>query len=69
MEPNRELNQVGSVPLVLTFDHQYLLEPADGGTRIVQHEVYRGLGVWSGTRLGGAGVRRVNDALGSVGGR
>ena len=65
VEPNRELNQVGGVPLVLTFDHQYLLEPADGGTRIVQHEVYRGLGVWfwdeSWVEPAYAGV---NDALG-----
>lgn len=42
----RLLNQVGGIPLVLTFNHQFRLEPVDGGTRVVQHEDYRGLGVW-----------------------
>ena len=31
---------------MLTFNHQYILQPEDGGTRIIQHEEYRGLGVW-----------------------
>ena len=44
--PERELNQVGGWPGILTFDHQWLLEPVEGGTRVVQHEEYRGLGVW-----------------------
>ena len=44
--PERELNQFGGVRGILTFDHQWLLEPIDGGTRVVQHEEYRGIGVW-----------------------
>lgn len=43
---DRELRQSGGTPGVLTFDHQWLLEPVEGGTRVVQHEVDRGLGVW-----------------------
>ena len=44
--PARELRQFGGIRGVLTFDHRWLLEPADGGTRVVQHEEYRGIGVW-----------------------
>jgi len=40
------LNQYGGIPGVLTFDHKWLLDPVDGGTRVVQHEDYRGIGVW-----------------------
>ena len=46
MVPERELRQKGGVPGILTFDHQWLLEPVEGGTRVVQHEVDRGLGLW-----------------------
>ena len=42
----RELNQFGGIRGVLTFDHNWLLEPVDGGTRVAQHEEYRGIGVW-----------------------
>ena len=44
--PNAELRQSGGIPGILTFDHRWLLEPADGGTRVVQHEVDRGIGLW-----------------------
>ncbi len=40
-----ELNQVGGVPGILTFDHTWRLEPVDGGTRVTQFEEYRGIGV------------------------
>lgn len=46
LEVERELRQTGGVPGVLTFDHQWLLEPADGGTRVTKHEVNRGLYLW-----------------------
>ena len=42
----RELNQFGGPPGVLTFDHTWRLEPVPGGTRVIQHEEYRGIGVW-----------------------
>lgn len=45
-EPQRELNQRGGTWGILTFDHQWLLEPVPNGTRVVQHEEYRGIGVW-----------------------
>ncbi|WP_421981236.1 SRPBCC family protein [Roseibium sp.] len=44
--PLRELRQTGGIPGLLTFDHQWLLEPVDGGTKVTQHEVDRGLGLW-----------------------
>ncbi len=42
----REINQFGGMRGVLTFDHTWRLEPVDGGTRVTQHEEYRGIGVW-----------------------
>lgn len=44
--PNRELRQSGGVPLMLTFDHKWILEPVNGGTKIIQHEVDRGFYLW-----------------------
>ena len=43
--PGSTLNQFGGVPGVLTYDHTWSLEPVDGGTRVVQFEEYRGIGV------------------------
>ena len=42
----KELNQGGGIPGILTFDHKWQLERVDGGTRVIQHEEYRGIGVW-----------------------
>ena len=42
----QELNQFGGMRGVLTFDHTWRLEPVEGGTRVTQHEEYRGIGVW-----------------------
>ncbi len=44
--PGAELRQSGGIPGILTFDHRWLLEPADGGTKVIQHEVDRGIGLW-----------------------
>lgn len=41
----QKLNQYGGVWGVLTFDHTWMLEPLDGGTKVTQHEEYRGVGV------------------------
>ena len=46
LKPNREINQFGGIPGLLTFDHTWSLEPAQGGTRVIQHEEYRGIYVW-----------------------
>ena len=43
--PNKLLNQGGGLPLVLTFDHKYVLEPSRHGTKLIIHEDYRGVGV------------------------
>ena len=45
MVPNQKLNQTAGVPGVLTADHQWLIEATTQGTRVVQHEEYRGAGV------------------------
>lgn len=45
MKKERLLNQYGGIPGILTFDHSYLLEPVDGGTKLTQHEEYRGIWV------------------------
>ena len=44
--PNAELRQSGGVPGILTFDHRWLLNPADDGTKVIQYEVDRGIGLW-----------------------
>jgi len=44
-KPN-ELNQVGGIPGVITFNHRWLLESVDGGTKVTQHEIDRGIGLW-----------------------
>ena len=46
LEPNRLLRQKGGFTGVLTFDHQWLLEPAEGGTKVIQYEIDRGIYVW-----------------------
>ena len=45
MVPNQKLHQRAGFPGVLTADHQWLLEETPEGTRIIQHEEYRGVGV------------------------
>jgi len=44
--PLREVHQYGGTPGVITFDHQWLLEPVEGGTRVIQHELDRGIYLW-----------------------
>ena len=44
--PNAELRQSGGILGILTFDHRWLLEPVNGGTKVTQHEVDRGIGLW-----------------------
>ncbi len=43
MVPEHLLNQQGGIPLILTFDHQYILKPIDAGTNVIIHEEYRGI--------------------------
>jgi hypothetical protein len=46
MVENKELNQVGGIPGILTFNHKYILQEVEGGTQLIQHEVDKGLGMW-----------------------
>ncbi|MEW8685843.1 MAG: SRPBCC domain-containing protein [Candidatus Thiodiazotropha sp.] len=46
LEERNLLNQYGGIPGILTFTHKWILEPAGNGTRVIQHEEYRGIGVW-----------------------
>ena len=46
LDPGKELNQFGGIRGVLTVDHHWFLEPVEGGTKVTQHEDYRGIGVW-----------------------
>ena len=43
---NRELRQSGGLFGFLTFDHQWLLEPVDEGTKVTQLEFDQGLYMW-----------------------
>ena len=45
MIENELLNQGGGIPGVLTYNHQYILEETQEGTRLTIHEDYRGIGV------------------------
>ena len=41
--PNEWMHQGGGYPAILTYDHNWRLEPVPGGTRVIQHEDYTGL--------------------------
>ena len=43
IEPEQLLNQQGGMQFLLTFDHKYILEPTDNGTRVRIEEYYRGI--------------------------
>lgn len=43
--PNKLLNQKGGIPLVLTFNHKYVLEWTGNTTKVIIHEDYKGIGV------------------------
>jgi hypothetical protein len=58
------LNQGGGIPGVLTFNHKYILESVEGGTKVTIHEDYRGIGVtfWNPKPVEKA-YERLNEAL------
>lgn len=65
-DPGAELRWVSSLPGIMSGEHSFVLSPADGGTRLVQSETYRGLLVpFSGRTLAGAeaSFRGLNEAL------
>ena len=46
LETDRLLNQTAGIPGVLTANHSWIIEPTAQGTRVIQFETYRGIGVW-----------------------
>ena len=62
--PNELLNQTGGIPLILTYNHKYILEPHNNATKVTIHEDYRGLGVnfWNPEPVQEA-YERLNKAL------
>jgi hypothetical protein len=41
----KKLNQRGGIPGIMTFNHTWLLELVEEGTKVTQYEEYRGIGV------------------------
>ena len=62
--PNKLLNQKGGIPLVLTFNHRYVLESTGNSTKVIIHEDYKGIGVnfWNPQSVEEA-YKRLNFAL------
>lgn len=62
--PNKLLNQKGGIPLVLTFNHMYILESTENLTKVIIHENYKGIGVnfWNPQPVEEA-YKRLNFAL------
>lgn len=61
---NQELiNQKGGISGVLTFDHMYVLEPAESGVKVIIHEEYRGIMVpfWNPEPVENAYSRLLNE--------
>lgn len=66
VEPGKELRWVSSLPGIMSGEHSFVLSAADGGTRLVQSEAFRGLLVpFSGKTLARAeaSFQAVNQAL------
>ena len=62
--PNQLLNQGGGPPLILTFNHKYILEPSANGTKLTIHEDYKGIGVnfWNPKPVQAA-YEKLNEAI------
>jgi hypothetical protein len=61
---NKKLNQRGGMPGIMTFNHTWTLEKTEGGTKVTQHEEYKGVGVlfWNPKEVGKA-YEQVNTQL------
>ena len=64
IEQHKLLNQGGGIPLILTFDHRYILIPDGEQTKVIISEAYRGIGVnfWNPKPVEQA-YKRLNKAL------
>ena len=58
------MNQFGGYTGIITFDHHYILEKVDGGTKVIQREEYTGvyMNFWDASWVEPA-YGRVNEAL------
>jgi hypothetical protein len=66
VRPGTELRWVSSLPGIMTGEHSFTLTPADGGTRLVQAETYRGLLARMSARTVGrtqASFQALNEAI------
>lgn len=66
VEPDAELRWSAGLPGLIGGEHSFTLTPANGGTRLVQSETFRGLLVlFSGQTLAAAqsGYQALNNAL------
>ena len=63
-KPPFHLNQFGGYRGIITFDHHYILEKVDAGTKVIQKEEYTGFYVnfWDSAWVEPA-YQRVNEAL------
>ena len=63
-EPPFHLNQFGGYRGIITFDHHYILEKVEEGTKVIQKEEYTGLYVnfWDSLWVEPA-YKKVNEAL------
>lgn len=61
---NELLNQSGGIPLILTYNHKYILESEGNQTKVIIHEDYEGIGVnfWNPKPVQEA-YGRLNNAL------
>ena len=64
IEPNQLLNQKGGIPMVLTYNHQYILKELGNKTEVEIKEQYKGLYVnfWNPKPVEAA-YKRLNEAL------
>ena len=62
--PPYHLNQFGGYTGIITFDHHYILEKVEGGTKVIQREEYTGvyMNFWDASWVEPA-YERVNEAL------
>jgi hypothetical protein len=66
VEPGTELRWASSLPGLISGEHSFTLSAADGGTRLIQAETFRGLlARFSGQTLAKAeaSFRALNEAL------
>lgn len=68
--PGREIHQRLGMPVIITSDHRWIIEPQGNGTLIIQDEVDVGLMVWFwNSDWVDATYREANEALGAYAAR